>query len=1063
MQATSVTASLEVYGASQTTAALTDAGVTTGMLALNSSGSAAGNGGTLTFGNSQSVTAGSVGFAAIKGLLTNGSSNTIGDLAFSTRNAVGDTALTERMRILASGNVGIGTASPTSGSRLTVATASGNAYLDVARASQSTGQVALQLTGGTSGTNWIMYQPTSSDDLRFFGNSGDRMTITSAGNVGIGTTNPTDRLSVAVPTGTIEIASFSKTQTTNDTGALVALWGGATGDTVRGYLGFAHTGTGADTTFTGELADALNLRSEGAFQLGTNGNNIRLTVATAGNVGIGTVSPGALLDVSSAASSNPTFQLSDGDVAHGMTGILSTTATFKIQNYSSSDGGAWVTGASDAAGTPGISLQGVIGVTDPTDTVAGLLLNGSKKNTTSEQAMGALETVLQVETGAVGSGTKLMTILGNGNVGIGTTTPASKLDILGSSGDQLRLRTAGSEYYRLGRNSSTGLMEFYGSQSGYTGYLFDGVDGERMRITSAGNVGIGTTTPASKLQVQGDVNIISGSKYYFSVNGASPDTNWSLHYNSSPGGGIVSTAGLIETVFNGAGYGHILKNTSGTSLFEVQGSDGKAYFAGNVGIGTTTPTTKLTSYVAGSWAASFGDTSAAVGIGSVAGVAQIQGAGSTGLSSTASLALNANGGNVGIGTASPGSLLTVSKAAGNYMFELENASESSFKLRTYNSGSATANATTFNTGLYYGTTENASVHFYRGSGTTGGFLTFTTGAGTERMRIDGSGNVGIGTTTPTSALTVNGTTAIMAGSAVRLYNSTNSNYSTISSPASGVFSVSTGGVTNAVYVDNTGNVGIAAGNAPTQALNLYRTGSTATYMAVGNSNTGLNGTYFGVDTAGNSVISQTQALPIIISTNGVERMRILSGGNVGIGSTNPASTLDLGAGTNGRGIAWGGSASEGNYANIYAPYSTSGIVLATGFRGSTSADSYLSSYGSSMRRSGLRLNAFNDDGIQFFSDTAATIAENAAYTPTERMRITPSGNVGIGDISPSYALDIAGASGVGLQIQNTSDSNRGVRLLSTGSAGSGTAALNTTSSGYGLTFGIDSVEKNSFP
>ncbi|KKU13611.1 MAG: hypothetical protein UX21_C0040G0001, partial [Microgenomates group bacterium GW2011_GWC2_45_8] len=100
---------LEVNGIGQTTAALTDAGVRGGTLSLVSNSGTAGMGGAIVFGNSQSVTANSTGWAAIKGLLTNGGGNTLGDLAFSTRNGTGDTALTERMRILAGGNVGIGT------------------------------------------------------------------------------------------------------------------------------------------------------------------------------------------------------------------------------------------------------------------------------------------------------------------------------------------------------------------------------------------------------------------------------------------------------------------------------------------------------------------------------------------------------------------------------------------------------------------------------------------------------------------------------------------------------------------------------------------------------------------------------------------------------------------------------------------------------------------------------------------------------------------------------------------------------------------------------------------
>jgi len=72
------------------------------------------------------------------------------------------------------------------GASITLAPASGNSYIYSSRATQSTGQVAFQLSGGTSGTDWIIYQPTSSNNLTFFGNSADRMTLTSAGNLGIG-------------------------------------------------------------------------------------------------------------------------------------------------------------------------------------------------------------------------------------------------------------------------------------------------------------------------------------------------------------------------------------------------------------------------------------------------------------------------------------------------------------------------------------------------------------------------------------------------------------------------------------------------------------------------------------------------------------------------------------------------------------------------------------------------------------------------------------------------------------------------------------------------------------
>ena len=93
------------------------------------------------------------------------------------------------------------------------------------------------------------------------------------------------------------------------------------------------------------------------------------------------------------------------------------------------------------------------------------------------------------------------TVLANGNVGIGTTSPDAKLDIFGATENQIRITDDAAYYYAIGRSSTQGYLNFYGSQSAATGYIFGGAAGERMRITSAGNVGIGTTSPAVPLQI----------------------------------------------------------------------------------------------------------------------------------------------------------------------------------------------------------------------------------------------------------------------------------------------------------------------------------------------------------------------------------------------------------------------------------------------------------------------------------------------------------------------------------------------------------------------------------
>lgn len=108
---------LTIQGTGQETANLTDAGLKGGSLFLRATAVGAGSGGAVLFG----TTFGNLTpFAAIKGFITNGTTNTVGHLTFSTRNTITDTSLTERFRIGTEGQLGIGGANyGTSGQVLT--------------------------------------------------------------------------------------------------------------------------------------------------------------------------------------------------------------------------------------------------------------------------------------------------------------------------------------------------------------------------------------------------------------------------------------------------------------------------------------------------------------------------------------------------------------------------------------------------------------------------------------------------------------------------------------------------------------------------------------------------------------------------------------------------------------------------------------------------------------------------------------------------------------------------------------------------------------------------------
>jgi hypothetical protein len=124
--------------------------------------------------------------------------------------------------------------------------------------------------------------------------------------------------------------------------------------------------------------------------------------------------------------------------------------------------------------------------------------NGVSSGSAGLKETGGNDGVLILQTStAGGTATNAVTIDGSQNVGIGTSSPAAKLDIVGATSNQIRVGTAASEHYRIGRNASDGFLDFYGSQTGYQGYRFGGIDGTRVTIDTSGNVGIGVTPSAT--------------------------------------------------------------------------------------------------------------------------------------------------------------------------------------------------------------------------------------------------------------------------------------------------------------------------------------------------------------------------------------------------------------------------------------------------------------------------------------------------------------------------------------------------------------------------------------
>lgn len=400
-----------------------------------------------TIGNGIMILDSDGGVANTFGVNTSGSNYTW----IQARNVEGSTTYTLSLNPLG-GNVGVGLTAPTS---------------KLHSAGQISTGIPLGGLGGASATTGSL----------LFYNSSNTMTV----GIQSGATTPLSY------TWTLPLAQGAASTVLTNDGSGVLSWSNPnTGIASTAWLLTGNTLTGTLPASPTEFIGTINASD---WVVKTN-NAERMRVVSGGNVGIGTSSPSSKLHVNDGY-----IYISDPATAHGMTSIVPTDVIGTIGKNNAS-GGLTVTGLNEDGTGNGLSLIGYIGAGSASNPAVRFM--GAVKSGTTFTVVPDNDLLFTVTNS--NSNTRLA-LQGNGFMGLGTTTPAVKLDVSGSINlaSGYNLTWGGAHAANIptiaALSGSTSYIEFYPAGSSST-------NTKRVRIDNTGNVGIGTTAPNYKLDVQ---------------------------------------------------------------------------------------------------------------------------------------------------------------------------------------------------------------------------------------------------------------------------------------------------------------------------------------------------------------------------------------------------------------------------------------------------------------------------------------------------------------------------------------------------------------------------------
>ena len=422
----------------------------------------------------------------------------------------------------------------------------------------------------------------------------------------------------------------------------------------------------------------------------------------------------------------------------------------------------------------------------------------------------------------------------------------------------------------------------------------------RLVIDSNGKVGIGVTSPTGLLSLQSNNPNIQFNDNDTSNNAEITLDNTSLRIESDESNAVDNS----------------------TIIFRIDADEkAKIDSSGNLGIGVTSSGARLHVHEGSSSACKIRVTNTTTGTATSDGFEFGIGSGEEAffnMKENAPMKFNTNS-IERMRLDSSGRLLIKNSSSTNGRLVVEDTSNQ-ISIETGTSGDGRLHIGHFNNGAFIGT--------YGDDGGAADFIRFGTHSGDERMRIQSDGKVGIGTNAPGALLHVSALGA--SDEPTFKVSSENSTIFLRTAGSSGSFPTGGGGddgellylggdfrlgvgtasknliffngsgYTERMRIDSSGNIGIGTTN-PQRLLHQHVASSAANYHSFTNTTTGsssTDGLLLGINSSEEAIIWNYENTAMEFATNGTERMRISSSGNVGIGDSDPDQKLVVqGSGT----------------------------------------------------------------------------------------------------------------------------------------------------------------------